>query len=325
MWMGFYVNATAAVSFNWYALSYLSTPTPGFDNCAYLYMGTAPTSLANNDFFIFRQTIEGYRMAKLGWGATGALPLNYAFMFYSYVGGVGIVRLMNATVNRAFHAEFSCSAGWNFISGVVPGDVTGSWEKTTNAGIYFDIVVGGKAAAPVAPGVWTATPAFQTTNSTNLVPAAGMGIFVTGLYLGAGSRKVSSQAELAALMRPAGEELQLCKRYYEKSYSLGSMPGANGVGGSTEKVVPSNSIPIQQDYGSVSFTVQKRVAPTVTMYGFAGLINSVSNQNGGDLGASTGIAVGIGESSFAGRNNSGVAIGTTGSVVLFQWTANARF
>ena len=73
--------------------------------------------------------------------------------------------------------------------------------------------------------------------------------------------------------RPIGVELQLCQRYYEKSYVLATAPGtATSTGawqGSQSVAAPTTSF-----LGNACiFQTWKRAAPTVTVYDHAGNIN----------------------------------------------------
>lgn len=127
--------------------------------------------------------------------------------------------------------------------------------------------------------------------------------------------------------RPFADDLRLCQRYWESSYELGTAPGTgSSPGGYEEKVVPSNTVAIGQNYGSVQFVVRKRVAPTsnVTIYGLAGGSGKISNNGGTDLAASSGAVTNETTRGFLAFNNVGSTVTTTGLVVLFHWAATAR-
>jgi hypothetical protein len=129
----------------------------------------------------------------------------------------------------------------------------------------------------------------------------------------------------AFLIRPFDQELTACKRYYEKSYAYATAPGTvSSVDGLAVLSVPSNTIGVAQQYGSASFSVQKRVSPTISIYGYAGGSGKVSNDGGTDLAAGTGDSFWKGETRFSPYNNSGGAVTTTGLAILFHWVANAR-
>ena len=74
--------------------------------------------------------------------------------------------------------------------------------------------------------------------------------------------------------RQYGEELVLCQRYYQKSYSPGIKPGT-AVGAGTNGVIfsgaSSNSLG-----GTVPFQVCMRTAPTYTLYDGSGAAGKIS-------------------------------------------------
>jgi len=80
--------------------------------------------------------------------------------------------------------------------------------------------------------------------------------------------------------RPAGVELMLCQRYYEKSYDLAVFPGtasAFGRCGEFLGITPRNTANslLQR------FMVQKRVTPAVTVYASeTGAVGNISQENG---------------------------------------------
>jgi hypothetical protein len=237
---------------------------PGYSFGHQLKATTALASPANGDYALHRWRIEGYRVARLGWGASGAQPLSYAFQFYSTVSGVAFVRLENATSARFYYQEFTVAAGWNWVTGSIPGDTTGTWEKATSAGLLFSIFPSGKAASPVAPGSWSTTNAAQTTNSINLLGTNNNQTIVTGLIVLPGI-ELPSTSRAPLIMRPFDQELMLCQRYYEKSYRYLHAPGTVTNDGALASISPAavSYMSIAQGY---PFRVVKRVQPTMTFY-----------------------------------------------------------
>jgi len=57
--------------------------------------------LANGDYALHRWRVEGYRVARLGWGASGAQPLAYAFQFYSTAAGTAFLSSGTGSPNSA--------------------------------------------------------------------------------------------------------------------------------------------------------------------------------------------------------------------------------
>jgi cytoskeletal protein CcmA (bactofilin family) len=121
--------------------------------------------------------------------------------------------------------------------------------------------------------------------------------------------------------RTFADDLAACKRYFETSYPYGTAPGsASGGIGSDHRYVGRNT---PQNYGwySQRYTVEKRAAPTVTIFGYDGTSGQVSN---GDDGSNIGAAGVIqnGTTGFLPRNESGGTLNE--QAVIFLYSADAE-
>jgi hypothetical protein len=256
-WNAVCVQAAAAVNFT-VGRSTGIAGVPGFQNGAVVQvLNNNFTAAASGDTVYLRQAFEGYRVARLGWGATGAMPLTYAMNFYSTAAGTIFVRLFNAAINRFYYQEHVVAVGWNWLLATVPGDTGGTWLKDNGIGLYFDISVGGKDAAPAAPGGWAGGIAkYQTANSTNLMNATNNQIIVTGFIVLPGI-EAPSAARSPLIMRPYDQELVTCKRYFVPCYMGWSGYAAiTGVsyGGQTQFPVTMNHTPTMAFKSSVTLT-----------------------------------------------------------------------
>jgi hypothetical protein len=164
--------------------------------------------------------LEGYRVARLGWGAGAAQQLSYAFwIFCSAATAVIATRIMNSAATRAFYLEHALVGGWNYVTGTIPvGDTTGVWLKTNGVGMYFDILLAGKTASPVAPGSWTSTIAVATTGmNNNAVSIAGQVVALANFIVLPGL-EAPSAARSALIVRPYDQELLTCRRYWQSNF-----------------------------------------------------------------------------------------------------------
>ena len=117
----------------------------------------------------------------------------------------------------------------------------------------------GKAASPVAPDAWGATDTTQTTNSTNLLGTNNNLTILTGLYIEAAA-PLPASSELPMLMRPFPVELNLCERYWEKSYDYATALNTNtNLGCAVCLAYTTTTITGMQ------FKNEKRAAPTMTI------------------------------------------------------------
>ena len=153
------------------------------------------TAATVNDVVYLRQAIEGYRVARLGWGTAAASPLSYAFQLYASVAGTFFIRLFNSAVNRIYYKEHTVTAGYNWVVATIPGDTSGTWLADNNVGLYLDIVFGGKETSPAVPNAWGGSPAkAQTTGSTNFMATTSNIIAITGFIILPGVEVPSQRA-----------------------------------------------------------------------------------------------------------------------------------
>jgi hypothetical protein len=169
MMLGLYVHAanTAVITYKQLPAASFPAPLPGYNFGAQI-KATTLMSPANGDFANYTYRFEGTRVAKLGFGTASAQPVSYGFWFYSTVSGVIVCGLANAATNRFFQQEQTVAAGWNWLTGTIPGDVTGTWVTDNTLAWLFSISIVGKAAALSTPGSWVASTTGQTTNQTSL-------------------------------------------------------------------------------------------------------------------------------------------------------------
>jgi hypothetical protein len=206
---------TAVVTSAQVAAASFPAALPGYSFGHQIKATTALASPANGDYALHRWRIEGYRVARLGWGSAGAQPLAYAFQFYSTASGTAFVKFSNSDRSRNHYKELTVAAGWNFCSGTIAGDSSGTWNAANGNGLIIDVFSAGKAASPVAPGSWTGTNTTQTTNATNLLGTNNNLTIMTGLIVLPGIElPPSDRAPL--IMRPFDHEEFECRRHYWK-------------------------------------------------------------------------------------------------------------
>lgn len=126
--------------------------------------------------------------------------------------------------------------------------------------------------------------------------------------------------------RSFSEELALCQRYYEKSYSQGVAPGTALQTSGIQAMLTTTSVPNGTLYGKVKFSVKKRVPATVTIYPLTTPANTgrVSDAGGVDLAANSGVYSSPGDDGFVIANNSGGTLTPTNGGVIFHWVADAE-
>ena len=194
------------------------TPPIGFKN----YLGAqslAASTAASGDLYLIAQKIEGYNVADLGWGATGAASVTLSFWVYSSLTGTFGGALTNNTVTYAsypFSYTISVANTWTYITITIPGPTTGTWGVTNSQSIFVSFDLGSGSSNKAAAGSWNTSAVYGATGTQSVVGTSGATFYITGVQLEVGSTATSFD------YRPYGTELALCQRYY---FQLGGAAG----------------------------------------------------------------------------------------------------
>jgi len=124
-------------------------------------------------------------------------------------------------------------------------------------------------------------------------------------------------------------ELALCQRYYEKSYDQGTSPGTATVVGScfSGSALPA-SVVSTTGYilGGCRWKVEKRIAPTVTVYDYNGTAGFVTacNPGTGDTAGNNPYISGIGTAGAQIGRDGASGTRTAVNAIYYQYTASAE-
>jgi hypothetical protein len=193
---------------------------PGFEWAGLLQCNPAPSSLAAGDYAFFQQPIEGYRCARLGWGyAGGGYPITVAFWVLCSRAGTANLAVRNRATNRVYVAPFTINnaATWEYKTITIPGDVTGTWIKTNDVGIYLSFCFrAGSTFTTVTPNTWSASSNFASPGISNFFQATNDGAWLTGVGVYPGN-EAPSQARSMFATRHRDDDFRLCQRYYHRA------------------------------------------------------------------------------------------------------------
>ena len=203
----------------------------------------------------------------------------------------------------------------------VNGATSGSWTGWATAGstnvgaslttnfqqFSFSLTLG---ASVQEIAVYISTTAFAGTGSANDY------IDITGVQLEKGVTATSFD------YRPYGTELQLCQRYYEKSFEIGTAPAQNTGSYNGAAVASSPGQLSGMSFGDTRYKVNKRTAATVTFYNPAAANAFGRDQNAGVNCTATSAWM-AGESSFAITASTGSGSGITNRIGV-HWSADAE-
>ena len=232
---------------------YATRVAAGFTN--YLAVTSSSAySVGSSDYFVIQQRIEGYNAADLAWGTSSAKTITLSFWVYSSLTGTFGGALQNNLADRSYPFTYTVSAAntWEQKTVTIAGDTSGTWLTTNGLGIVLQIGLGVGSTYAGTAGTWAGANYLGATGATSVVGTNGATFYITGVQLEAGS--VATPFE----HRQYGQELYLCKRYFEiwkYEPAVGIDRYRAGCGWADSAVF--------------NLEVQKRTAPTVVIGGTA--------------------------------------------------------
>ena len=234
------------------------TPPNGFKN----YLGVTSLSsysIVAGDFFSIFQIIEGYNIADLGWGASGASTVTLSFWVRSSLTGTfgGVVSNQYTGSGRYYPFTYTISAAntWEQKTITIAGDITGTWGSTNGNGIVLQFGLGVGSTYNSAAGSWTGTYTLGATGATSVVGTNGATFYITGVQLEVGTVATPFERRLY------GTELYLCQRYLQRL-----SPTTSSTNPFMATAAMFNSTVI---FPSGQFTQPMRSVPTLVLEGAA--------------------------------------------------------
>jgi hypothetical protein len=226
------------------------TPPVGYK----YYLGVTSTSaysVAATDVIGIQQFIEGYNIADLGWGASGAQTVTFSFWVRSSLTGTFGGNIIEGAAGTAFYPftyTISSANTWEQKTITIAGPTIGTWDSTNGRGpqVLFNLGTGSTYNIGTA-GAWTTNAHYAATGATNFVATNGATFYITGVQLEKGSTATSFD------YRSQGTELALCQRYYYRVDAPSGTAGLIGVGWCRTTTTATVFIP---------YTVSMRTNPT---------------------------------------------------------------
>jgi len=226
-----------------------------------------------------RQRIEGYNTAHLNWGTSDAQTVTVSFWVKASVTGTYPFAINNGSFNRSFVSNYTISSAntWEYKTVTVAGDTSGTWNVNNSSGMIVMFSLDTNSSYETSTVDAWQTGSFRATSSNvHFLANASATWQITGVQLEANTTATPFEH------LQFGQQLALCKRYYEHSYPYGTVAGASNGGLGAKHIVVGLTRPNNYGIETVFYTVEKRASATVVMYTYGGLAGSISN---GDSGA----------------------------------------
>jgi hypothetical protein len=289
------------------------TPPAGFTN----YLGVTSLSaysLTSTDFFDIRQAIEGPNAGDLAFGTANAKTVTLSFYVYSSLTGTfgGVFRNYGGSRFYPFSYTISTANTWTSVSITIAGDTSGTWTTTASNGwgiVAFSFGAG--TTYQGTAGAWSGTTYTSCTGQTNVVGTNGATFYITGVQLEVGTKATPYEMQIYS------DQLAQCQRYYEKSYSQGTVSGT--ITSSGRISIGTGATVSAQWFFSNTFKITKRANPTVSTWSIAAANTSgvVTQDNGVDV-----------SSTISNTNDSGFDLTWTNGASrwggFYQFTASAE-
>jgi len=192
-----------------YSIQQSTTSPAGFTNSLLATSLSAYSVLAADNFSLCQQ-IEGFNVADLGWGASGALTVTLSFWVRSSLTGTFGGALANSAVNRSYPFTFTINTAntFEYKTITVAGDTTGTWLTNNGTGLRVWFSLGSGSTYTGTAGAWAAADYRSATGATSVVGTNGATWYVTGVQLEVGTVATPFERQLY------NAQLAQCQRYY---------------------------------------------------------------------------------------------------------------
>ena len=260
-WMLNY-NGTMAVSLGQYTGQLAAS---SFDCILAGVINTAQPTLTGSHYVMVRQLIEGYRVARLGWGTARAQPITLGFWTAHSVTGAYSGSVRNGASDRSYVFTYTQNVAgtYEFKTITIPGDTTGTWLLTNGIGLVLTFAMAcGPTLSNATTGAWLAGSYIASTSQTNLAATINNVFRITGVVVLPGI-EVPTAAQSPLIMRPYDQEVVTCQRYYAKSFASGTTPANNTPGVQFIGAVYAGTALL---VNRIPFPVQMRGFPTIAFY-----------------------------------------------------------
>lgn len=250
-------------------------------NCYHLDVTTADGTIGAAQYCAIRYNVEGYDIAPIGFGQTGAKKITLSFWHKHTVTGTYCVGFANSGNNRSYIAEYTQAVAdtWEKATITITADTTGTWLYTNGVGLSLWFTVAAGTDWQNTANQWNATLDFASASQVN------------GLSNAANNFKLSQvKLEIGAVATPYPMETEMgvlarSQRYYFKSYDQGVYPGAVTNSGNVA-ATSSGTAGTGGGQNGVNMTspfpVTMRAQPTCTIYNpSSGTSGEFNNEAGG--------------------------------------------
>lgn len=236
----------------------------------------ADATVGAGDVALVYQPIEGYDYNNIK-GKTVTL----SFWVKSSLTGTYCVAFKNNGADRSYVAEYQVPVAnvWSRVSITLALNYTGGTENVDNGtGLLIEWTLMCGTTFQTTPGVWQNGDFSGTASQVNFNGNTLNQLFLAQIMLTLDSEAVP----FVGAGQNIAEEIEMCERYYEKSYNLNTVVATSDSAGRIFEV----STAANEIDAAYSFKTRKRAAPTVTYFDKIGISTGPTTVNSGQAGFS---------------------------------------
>jgi hypothetical protein len=233
----------------------------GFTKALKLECTTADTTVGSGEYLLLEQSFEGQDLQQLKKGTSDAEQLTISFYVKANANATYVVELYDADNARHVSQSYNVTTSWNRIILTFPGDTTGAFDNDNaqSLRVFFWLHSGTSYNSGTLSTTWHTTNANRAVGVTSFFDSTDRTFFLTGLQIEVGEQATPFEH------RSFGEELELCKRYYEQWNTI------NG-----ENIWLGTSYSGNNPHCFLQFNTLKRAAPTITLPSAGNSGNAIS-------------------------------------------------
>lgn len=257
----FYVYTSAANSITISQVGLGTNETPYSLGFQYSYRVQTTTVVAGTLAFM-GQHIEGYNMADFLWGTSCAKPITISMWIKSNAASGTLMSIgIKSGIAHCYGAQYTynVSGAWQFVTVTIPPPPSTITWGPGSAGAINLVLFSSWAVSGGAPYTWAALNGYNYNGeSITFFQTLNNYVQFTGVQVEAGTMATPFE------FRPYPIELQLCQRYYEKSFAVNIAPAA----GISAGYIVYNFGPCiggTQWVSIIPFKVTKRDGSSITM------------------------------------------------------------
>jgi hypothetical protein len=278
----------------------------GFNYSTLVDCQTVDAAIGATDLSLIGTAIEGFNFLPLA-----QKPMTLSFWVKATKIGIYCVALTN-NADRSYVAEYTINVAdtWEYKTITIAASPSaGTWNYTNGVGLRVNFALAIGANSQTTKDAWQTGLFYGTSNQVNACDNIANNFRITGIQLEAGS--VATPFE----NRTIQQELELCQRYYEKSYNITDAPET--ITGNGQFIYDNIASTI--GYVNIRYKTTKRTASTITISNPVAGGASARNYT-----ASTNIAYTTAESSESGFSGYPAATAGTNRALGIHWAANSE-